>query len=240
MISASFSKDKMNELRRFNWRNFQNEELKRGFARAVSLLGDSGISDPQKLFSWKKIKSDMNRLFATAKVSLNNTNVTLEPTISSIFQHNRNYDYVAKVWRQWRDASGKSFRKLYPDYINLSNEATKEYGFEDYGEFTRSSFEVDNLPEHLDQIYNKLESLYRLLHAFVKKNLGEMYPNKIDPKLGALPAHVLGDVWGQQWHNIFEDIKPFKNKTLLDITKNMIAKVNSFLCLFWWDLNFYF
>jgi hypothetical protein len=34
-----------------------------------------------------------------------------------------------------------------------------------------------------------------------------------------------GDLWAQQWHNIFEDIKPFKNKPLLDVTSNMIAKV---------------
>jgi hypothetical protein len=37
---------------------------------------------------------------------------------------------------------------------------------------------------------------------------------------------VFGDMWAQQWHNIFEDIKPYKNKPLLDVTKTMAAKVN--------------
>lgn len=31
-----------------------------------------------------------------------------------------------------------------------------------------------------------------------------MYPDKIKADIGALPAHVLGDLWGQQWHNIYE------------------------------------
>jgi peptidyl-dipeptidase A len=59
----------------------------------------------------------------------------------------------------------------------------------------------------------------------VKKKLSENYSDRIDLNKGALPAHLLGDLWGQQWHNIFEDVKPFKNKPLLDITESMLAKV---------------
>ena len=226
MMSTNFSKEKMNELRKFNWREFKNEELKRGFLRAISLLGDSGISDPDKLYHWKKTKSDMNRYFSTAKIELNNSKfISLEPNISDIFQKSRDYNQLANVWKLWRDASGKRYSNLYPQFINLSNEATQDYGFKDYGEFTRSSFEDNNLPENLDKIYNKIEELYRLLHAYVKKKLAEIYADKIDLTKGALPAHLLGDVWAQQWHNIFEDIKPYKNKPLLDITNNMLAKV---------------
>ncbi len=68
--------------------------------------------------------------------------------------------------------------------------------------------------------------MYRLLHAYVKKKLTEIYPNKIKLDKGALPAHIFGDLWGQQWHNIYEDIKPFKHKPILDITNNLKAKVS--------------
>jgi hypothetical protein len=129
MMSATFSKEKMDEIRRFNWRNFKSEELKRGFLRAISLLGDSGISDPVKLLNWKKTKSDMNRIFSTAKIKLNDSAmIPLEPNISEIFLKNRDYDHLANVWKMWRDSSGKNYSKLYPEFIKLSNEATKEYG----------------------------------------------------------------------------------------------------------------
>lgn len=228
MESSSFSQIKMNELRTFNWRSFKSEELKRGFLRAISLLGDSGISDMNRLYKWKKIKTDMTRSFTTAKVKINNQAMPLEPNISSVFQKSRDYDYLSLLWKSWRDSSGKNFKKFYPEYVALSNEATKEYGFKDYGEFSRSSFELPDFPEELDKIFLKIEKLYRLLHAYVKKQLIKIYPDKLNRNAGPLPAHILGDVWAQQWHNVFDDIKPYKNKTLLDVTPNMLAQVGIF------------
>ena len=133
MLSAKFSQTKMNELRKFNWRKFKDEKLKRSFLRAITLLGDSGISDLDKLDKWKRIKTEMNRLFSTAKVKLRNQNLSLEPNITNIFVKSRDYDFLALIWTLWRDASGKRFANYYPDYVELSNEATREYGFSDYG-----------------------------------------------------------------------------------------------------------
>ena len=72
MVSAKFSQLKMNELRKFNWREFKDEELRRSFMRAITLLGDSGISDLDKLNKWKRTKAEMNRIFSTAKIKLDN------------------------------------------------------------------------------------------------------------------------------------------------------------------------
>lgn len=216
----------MKELKRFNWQSFKNETLKRGFMRAITLLGDSSITDPNTLFKWKQLKAEMNRIFSTSKVVLsNNQTLNLESNITSIFQKRRDYDYLKDIWHSWRDSSGKRLKHLYPDYVNLSNLATKGYGFRDYGEYSRSNFEANDFVKQLDDIYAKLEHLYRLLHAYVKKKLAEVYPDKMSTNIGPMPAHVLGDLWAQQWHNIFELVKPFKNKPLLDVTDNMIRKV---------------
>lgn len=225
MLSSAFSQQKMNELRKFSWRDFKNENLKRGFLRAITLIGDSGISDPKKVYKWKQLKADMNRLYTTSKIKMNNKTLSLEPNITSIFLKNRNYDHLVEVWKLWREESGKKLGALYPEYINLSNEATKEYGFKDHGEYSRSSFEVTDLPEQLDKIYSRLEKLYRLLHSYVKRKLKEIYPNDLSDRLGPMPAHIMGDLWAQQWHNLFEEIKPFKHKPLLDVTSSMLAKV---------------
>ena len=225
MLSANFSQHKLFELQSFNWREFKNPYLKRSFLRTIFIIGDSGISDQDKLHEWKKLKSDMSRAYSTAKIKINGSLVSLEPNVSSIIAHNRDYDVLASVWKKWRDASGKPNRHLYPKYVVLSNEAIAGYGYKDYGDYLRGSFEVSDFEEQLEDIYKKLEKLYRLLHAYAKKKLVDMYPGRIDPKIGALPAHVFGDLWAQQWHNIYEEIKPYKNKTLLDVTKNMVAQV---------------
>ena len=226
MLSNNFSQKRMDEIQKFNWREFKNDYLKRSFLRTIFLIGDSGITDPEKMLEWKQIKGDMNRIFSTAKIEVNKTLVSLEPNITSIFTSNRNYDFLASVWKKWRDASGLKYRHLYPKYVQFSNEATKMYGYSDYGEYLRSNFETDDFQEQLEEIYSKIEKLYRLLHSYVKMKLTKLYPGRIDPKIGALPAHVLGDLWAQQWHNIFEDIKPFKDKPLLDVTAKMLEKVS--------------
>lgn len=115
----------MKELSRFNWRSFKNESLKRGFLRAVTLLGDSGIADQTKLYQWKRLKTEMNRIYTTAKIEINETTVTLEPNVTHIFTKVRDYEILKDVWKKWRDSSGRKIRHLYNDYINLSNEATK-------------------------------------------------------------------------------------------------------------------
>lgn len=165
----------------------------------------------------------MNQMYSGAKVLIDGKNVT-ETNVSLLFQKSRNYSHLSDLWKLWRDSSGKKIGHLYPDYISLSNEATREFGFKDYGQFSRSNFELPDLAERLDGIFSKLENLYKLLHAYVRTKLKEIYPNELSDKLGALPAHLMGDLWAQQWHNIFDDIKPFKNKTLLDVTARMLAK----------------
>ena len=215
----------MSILKNIKWKNFKDEDLKRKFQKSVAILGDSGLNDVEKVSKWKKIKTDMNRKFSTAKITLNETIIPLEPNITVYFQKSRDYKSLANVWEMWRDSSGKAYAHLYPEYIELSNEATKVYGYKDFGEYSRSNFETPNLIEEFDEIFAKLEKLYQMVHAYVKKKLSEIYPEWIKNNRGALPAHIFGDNWAQQWHNIFEDIKPFKNKTLLDITSNMKKKV---------------
>ena len=227
MSSASFSKTKMLETKKFNWRQFKDEQLRRSFVRVITLLGDSGITDPIKLLNWKKTKNEMSRIFNIAKVEVNGSLLSLEPDISSLFQTSRNYDQLSGVWKSWRDESGAKFGDLYPKYVSLSNEATYEYGFRDYGEYVRLSFETDNLGEQFDRIYEKLRHLYRMLHSYVRTKLSkDVYADKMDPRLGAMPAHVLGDMWAQQWHNVFNEIKPYKNVSLLDGNPKMLEKVD--------------
>lgn len=222
MLSANFSREKISELKNFDWRSFKDENLKRAFLRAVIVIGDSGIPEGSKVLRWKQIKSDMNTMYTTSKITLKNKNISLDPNITGIFQSSRNYSHLSTIWKLWRDHSGKKIRPLFPEYIELSNYAVEDYDFSDYGEYSRSSFEMDDFPDQLDKIYSKIEPLYKLLHSYVRYKLRDIY--NLSENEGVLPAHVLGDLWAQQWHNIFEDIKPYKNNSLLDVTPRMNEK----------------
>ncbi|KAK3605975.1 hypothetical protein CHS0354_019653 [Potamilus streckersoni] len=37
--------------------------------------------------------------------------------------NDRNYEKLKAAWKGWRDASGKKIKNLYPQYVDLLNEA---------------------------------------------------------------------------------------------------------------------
>ena len=42
---------------------------------------------------------------------------------------------------------------------------------------------------------------------------------------GYIPAHLLGDMWAQQWDNIEPIAKPFNDVPVLDVTEAMQKQV---------------
>ena len=61
----------------------------------------------------------------------------------------------------------------------------------DAGAYWRSYYEVDNLPEIAQKLYEELQPLYLNLHAYVRRKLYGEYGDKINLR-GPIPAHVLG------------------------------------------------
>lgn len=47
--------------------------------------------------------------------------------------------------------------------------------------------------------------------------------DKIDRNDPNIPAHLLGNMWAQSWGNLYDDIKPFKNASLVDVTAKLKA-----------------
>lgn len=47
----------------------------------------------------------------------------------------------------------------------------------------------------------------------------------MDKDSDLIPAHVLGNMWAQSWVNLYERTKPFKDGSLIDITKTLKEKM---------------
>ncbi|MEQ2197613.1 hypothetical protein XENOCAPTIV_000940 [Xenoophorus captivus] len=62
------------------------------------------------------------------------------------------------------------------------------------------------------------------LHAYVRARLMEVYPGHIDPE-GHLPAHLLGDMWGRFWTNLYPLSVPYPDKPDIDVSSTMVEKV---------------
>ncbi|XP_056134356.1 angiotensin-converting enzyme 2 [Lampris incognitus] len=197
----------------------------------------SGVLSQEKAEHLNKVMSEMSTIYSTATVCLMDDPFncqTLEPGLEHVMANSRNYSQRLRVWEGWRQEVGKRMRPLYEDYVDLKNEAAMLNGYEDYGAYWRYNYETieeesqykysrNQLMDDVDSIYNEILPLYKELHAYVRAKLIEVYPDQIDPE-GPLPAHLLGDMWGRFWTNLYPLSIPYPDKPDIDVSKTMVEQ----------------
>jgi len=60
--------------------------------------------------------------------------------------------------------------------------------------------------------------LYLSLHAYVRWKLHEKYGDAV-PANGPIPAHLLGNIWAQEWNNVYDLMDSPKPSESYDLTK---------------------
>ncbi|XP_071345502.1 angiotensin-converting enzyme 2 [Trachinotus anak] len=197
----------------------------------------SGALSQDKAAHLNKVMSEMSTIYSTATVCLIDDPLncqTLEPGLEHVMSNSENYAERLHVWEGWRREVGKRMRPLYEDYVDLKNEAAKLNGFNDYGAYWRYNYETiedeipykytrDELMDDVRSVYKEILPLYKELHAYVRARLMEVYPGYIDSQ-GPLPAHLLGDMWGRFWTNLYRLSVPYPEKPDIDVSKTMVAK----------------
>lgn len=124
------------------------------------------------------------------------------------------------VWKAWRDATGPKLRPLYEEYVAMNNIGAKENGYHDAGEYKRKIYEVDNLDTMADDFLKDLRMIYLELHGYVRYRLSKIYPKLVKPE-GLIPAHLLGNMWAQNWDNIYDKMIPYPDEPTIDVTPKL-------------------
>ncbi|XP_040473534.1 angiotensin-converting enzyme [Falco naumanni] len=205
------------------WSNFSDPQLKK-IISSIQTLGPSNLP-LEKREQYNTILSDMDKIYSTAKVCLaNGTCWELEPDISDIMASSRSYKKLLYAWEGWHNAAGNPLRAKYEEFVKLSNEAYQPDGFEDTGSYWRSWYDSVSFEDDLEHLYHQLEPLYLNLHAFVRRKLYDRYGPKYINLKGPIPAHLLGNMWAQQWNNIYDLMVPYPEKPNLDVTSTMVKQ----------------
>ncbi|XP_077108784.1 angiotensin-converting enzyme isoform X2 [Ranitomeya variabilis] len=205
--------------------NFTDLELKK-VIESIWTLGVANLAESERNQT-NNILSQMEEIYSKAKVCPpgQTTNCwSLDPDLTDIMATSRSYKKLLYAWEGWHNSAGKPLRSLYPEFVKLSNKAYVLDGFKDTGEYWRSWYDSPNFESDLEELYQELEPLYLNLHAYVRRKLYERYGEKYINLKGPIPAHLLGNMWSQQWNNIYNMMIPFPDKTNIDVTSTMVAK----------------
>jgi peptidyl-dipeptidase A len=144
--------------------------------------------------------------------------------ITRIMAKSRDPKELLDVWRGWHTIS-PPMRDEFKRYVELANKGARELGFADTGAMWRSKYDMPPaaFAKELDRLWEQVKPLYQSLHAYVRHKLREKYGDVV-PANGPIPAHLLGNMWAQEWGNIFELVAPQDADPGYDLTQILKQK----------------
>lgn len=146
--------------------------------------------------------------------------------ISNILAANRDEAELRAAWEGWHAISAQGMRDDYRRFVELGNAGARELGFADLGALWRAKYDME--PEafeaELERLWQQVRPLYESLHCYVRARLAEKYGSDVVPEGGAIPTHLLGNLWAQQWGNIYDLVKPAQVVDPgFDLTERLVA-----------------
>jgi peptidyl-dipeptidase A len=129
--------------------------------------------------------------------------------MEEIIGNSRDPEELKRIWLGWHQIS-VPYRKDYVRFVELSNKGAREMGFKDTGAMWRAKYDVepDAFAAEMERLWQQVKPLYDSLYTYTRRRLSEKYGKEIVPLDGPIPAHLLGNMWAQQWGNIYPLLKP--------------------------------
>jgi peptidyl-dipeptidase A len=132
------------------------------------------------------------------------------------------YDEMLEAWGAWH-ATAKDMRPYYEKLVGISNEGAREFGATDLGDLWRSAYDMPpaDFEKETDRLWNQVKPLYDDLHCYVRGRLSKKFGADKVAANGPIPAHVLGNMWAQEWANVYPLVEPYAGQASLDVTKKL-------------------
>jgi len=135
---------------------------------------------------------------------------------------------IEDAWRGWRTIA-PPMRPLYERLVALANEGARGLGFADVGVLWRSRYDMppEAFEAEMERLWKQVEPLYTALHCHVRAKLSTFYGESVVPKTGPIPAHLLGNMWAQDWSNLYPLLEPFPGEPSIDVSDALVRAGDS-------------
>ena len=207
---------------------YANVQLDPVNARKLNILRSALVLpaplDPEKNAELAQISSELNGLYGKGKYCFTDGKCMTQPELSSLMAESRDPATLLEAWKGWREIA-KPMRPLFQREVELANEGAKDLGYANLSELWRSQYDMkpDDFSQELDRLWGQVKPLYESLHCYVRGELNKEYGDSIAPSTGPIPAHLLGNMWAQQWGNVYDLVAPDNTDPGYDVTE-LLAK----------------
>jgi len=134
---------------------------------------------------------------------------------------------LKEMWTSWHDNVGAPMRADYARMVTIANQGARELGFDDVGAMWRSSYDMspDEFAALTDRLWAQVKPLYDQLHCYTRAKLNQKYGAQVQPATGPIRADLLGNMWAQEWGNIYDVVAPAGAGDIgYDLTELLVAK----------------
>jgi peptidyl-dipeptidase A len=123
---------------------------------------------------------------------------------------NRNPDQLKEMWTSWHNSVGAPMKADYVKMVAISNAGARELGFADTGALWRANYDMDAdaFAAMTDTLWAEVKPLYQQLHCYVRMKLNAKYGDAVQAGTGPIRADLLGNMWAQEWGNIYDIAAP--------------------------------
>jgi peptidyl-dipeptidase A len=193
-------------------------------ARALYLLKISSMlpapKDPAKRAELASIAAKLDGMYGKGKWCGQDGKGTCRDLdqLSDVLSHSRKWDELVDAWAGWHTIA-VPMKPLYARQVELADEGAREIGFRDLGELWRDGYDMSpaDFEKETDRLWEQLRPFYEELHCYVRSRLQTVYGKDRVPDHAPIPAHLLGNMWAQEWTDLYPLLEPYKGQGNFDV-----------------------
>ena len=182
-------------------------------------------SDPKKTAELTRLAAGLEGMYGSGKYCRKDGTCLDLEQLSDIIEESRDPKELLEAWIGWHSIA-PPMRDDYQRLVELTNEGARELGYKDAGALWRSKYDMppDAFAAEVDRLWNQVKPLYDSLHCYVRGRLNQKYGDQVVPPTGPIPAHVLGNMWSQQWDRLYDVLAAPGMEAGTDLTPLLEAK----------------
>ena len=203
-------------------KRFDQLELSDDMRRRLNIIkGGLTLAAPdnaEKNAELAQIQAKLEAMYGAGKYCVDGECQSLGQ-LSRTIAESRDHQALLEAWKGWRTVSPQ-MREHYERMVELANEGASELGFADTGAMWRAGYDMpaSEFPQELDRLWTQVKPLYDSLQCHVRTKLTEHYGEDIMGDDGMIPAHLLGNMWAQDWTAVYDLVKPENAGSTIDVT----------------------